>query len=221
MINFDTTTGAIGYFTVPEYPDQNFPGIPGKFGTVENFAMEVLAALEFKAIGMYSMVVNTDWTGFPNASDGYQVRAGVHPMDPEDSVVLGHFDALAPAGPTRGMANAPFQFYVSQPGIYPFRLLYYQTVGSANLEWFVLNPDGTRTLINDVSKADGITAYYQWTPPRPVLSIARSPQGLQIRFQGKLLMAEQIGGPYLQVAGATSPYTVAATNSTQFFQAIW
>ena len=108
--------------------------------------------LGFKAIGMYSMAVNTDWTGFPNASDGYQVRAGTDPLNAASSVVLGFFDALAPAGPDRGLANAPFQFYVAKAGSYPFRLMYYQSAGSANLEWFILNADGTRTLIDDAGQ---------------------------------------------------------------------
>jgi hypothetical protein len=73
--------------------------------------------------------------------------------------VLGFFDANAPAGPARGMANAPFQFYVAKAGSYPFRLMYYQSAGSANLEWFILNSDGTRTLINDAAKADSVPAY--------------------------------------------------------------
>jgi hypothetical protein len=78
------------------------------------------------------MAVNTDWTGFPNGSDGYLARAGSNPLSPDTSVRVGFFDALAPAGPERGIANSPFQFFVSKAGIYPFRLMYYQTAGSAN-----------------------------------------------------------------------------------------
>ncbi|MBE7502715.1 MAG: LamG domain-containing protein [Verrucomicrobiales bacterium] len=221
VINFDTTTAANGYFNDPEYPNVNFPGIPGLWGTVDNFALETVAALEFKTTGMYSMAVNTDWTGFPNFSDGYQVRAGTAPLDPAASVVLGFFDALAPAGPTRGLANTPFQFYVPKPGIYPFRLLYYQTAGTANLEWFILNPDGTRTLINDAAKADAIAAYYQWTTPpaAPALSVARTTGGVSVTFEGTLQAADQVAGAYTDVAGATSPYVTPASAPMKFYRA--
>src|SRR2546430_9247406 len=81
--------------------------------------------------------------------------------------------------PPAGVANSPFQFYVSQAGIYLFRVMYYQTAGSANLEWFELNADGTRTLINDAVKADAIPAYYQWTAPAPppTLNVAPAARG--------------------------------------------
>ncbi len=225
VINFDTTTTAAnGYFNDPDYTDNSFPGIPGSPGTgidIENFVEEILAALEFKAPGMYTMAVNTDWTGFPNGSDGYLVRAGANPLAAGSSVTLGYFDALAPAGPTRGVANSPFQFYVPQAGIYPFRLMYYQTTGSANLEWFVLNPDGTRTLINDAAKADAIPAYYQWTTPpaAPTLSVTRAANGLTITFTGTLQSANVVpGGPWTDLPG-TSPMTVPTSGSMKFYRA--
>ncbi len=110
-INFDTTLGANGYFNDPDFVTSLFPGIPGTpetTGPDENFVEEILAALEFTAPGMYTMAVNTDWTGFPNGTDGYLVRAGTNPLDPNSSVRVGFFDALAPEGPARGVANSPF-----------------------------------------------------------------------------------------------------------------
>ena len=224
VINFDTTTTAAnGYFNDPDYPDSGFPGIPGTPATgidIENFVEEILAALEFKAPGMYTMAVNTDWTGFPNASDGYLVRAGADPLVSASSVTLGYFDALAPAGPARGVANSPFQFYVSQAGIYLFRVMYYQTAGSANLEWFVLNTDGTRTLINDPAKADAIPAYYQWTAPAPAptLSVARSAGGLTITFTGTLQSADSVTGQWIDLPDA-SPLPVQASGAMKFYRA--
>src|SRR5205814_3795103 len=109
VINFDTTTTAAnGYFNDPEYTDSSFPGIPGTPATgidIENFVEEILAALEFKAPGMYTMAVNTDWTGFPNGSDGYLVRAGANPLVRASCVTLGYFDALAAAGRVRCVGN--------------------------------------------------------------------------------------------------------------------
>jgi hypothetical protein len=133
---------------------------------------------------------------------------------------LGYFDALAPAGPARGVANSPFQFYVSQAGIYLFRLMYYQTAGSANLEWFVLNPDGTRTLINDAVKADAIPAYYQWTAPplAPTLSVARSAGALTITFTGTLQSADSVTGQWTDLPDS-SPVTVQPSGLMKFYRA--
>ncbi len=220
VINFDTTSGANGYFNDPEYLDTTFPGIPGTSDDSQNFVEEIVAALEFKVPGMYTMAVNTDWTGFPNGSDGYLVRAGTNPLEAATSVTLGFFDALVPAGSARGVANSPFQFYVSQAGIYPFRLMYYQTGGSANLEWFVLNADGTRTLVNDAAKADAIPAYYQWTASAsaPTLSLTRATSGLTITFTGTLQVANSVGGPWTDQPGA-SPLTVQLSGPMKFYRA--
>ena len=221
VINFDTTTTAAnGYFNDPDYTDSSFPGIPGDTGSIENFVEEILAALEFTAPGMYSMAVNTDWTGFPNGSDGYLVRAGANPQVAASSVTLGFFDALAPAGPTRGVANNPFQFYVPKAGTYPFRVMYYQTAGSANLEWFVLNADGTRALINDTTNAKAIPAYYQWTTPpaAPTLSVVRAASGLTLTFTGTVQSADAVTGPWSDLAGA-SPMTLPTSGAMKFYRA--
>ena len=42
--------------------------------------------------------------------------AGLDPKDPSPCVVPGFFDAGAPAGPTRGVADSPLQFYVPKGG---------------------------------------------------------------------------------------------------------
>ena len=223
VINFDTDPSAAnGYFNDPDFPTTTFPGIPGNAVTgnpIENFVEEIIAALEFTAPGMYTMAVNTDWTGFPNATDGYLVRAGSNPKNEAASIVLGFFDALAPAGPARGVANSPFQFYVPQPGIYPFRLMYYQSAGTANLEWYMLNADGTRTLIND-TQPNAVPAYYQWTAsaPRPNLSVARSPTGLTLTFTGTLESADNPTGPWTNLAGA-SPLPITAASPKKFYRA--
>ena len=224
VINFDANTSATeGYFNAPDYPKSSFPGIPGNpstGGLNENFAEEILAALQFPAPGMYTMAVNTDWTGFPDIDDGFQVRSGVNPTNASSSVVLGFFDASAPVGPTRGVADSPFQFYVPQAGSYPFRLFYYQTSGGAQLEWYMLNPDGTRTLINDSTKANTIAAHHQWTmpPAAPTLSAARTATGLTLTFTGTIQSADSVLGPWTDQAGS-SPMTVQTTGTLKFYRA--
>jgi hypothetical protein len=222
VINFDTDQFAQnGFFNDPDFTASLFPGIPGNTfegDPISNFAMEILTALEFTEAGMYTMVVNTDWTGFPNEEDGYLLRAGSDPTDPASSVTLSFFDALAPAG-VRGLANSSFLVYVPQPGIYPFRLLYYQGDGTANLEWFELHEDGTRVLINDTANARTIPAYYEWEfTAAPTLGVARSGAGLTITFTGTLQSAPAVTGPWTDVAGA-SPMAVTANAAAAFYRA--
>ncbi|MBL9171063.1 MAG: LamG domain-containing protein [Verrucomicrobiales bacterium] len=219
FINFDTGTGANGYFNSPDYPNIPFPGIPGALGTVVDFAEEILAALEFTAPGIYTMAVNTDWTGFPNSTDGYLVRAGLDPKDPASSVTLGFFDALAPVG-TRGLANTPFQFYVPKAGIYPFRLMYYQSEGSANLEWYMLNTDGTRTLINEPDKVEAVPAYYTWTTPptAPTVSIASGVNTVTITFTGTLEETSSLTNPVWSAVAGAGQITVPTTGPSKFYR---
>ncbi len=221
VINFDTDPLAQnGYFNDPDFTASTFAGIPGLNGSLEEFAQEFITALEFDVPGMYTMVVNTDWTGFPNESDGFQVRSGTEPTNATSSVVLGFFDALAPAGPDRGVANSPFLVYVPKAGIYPFRLLYFQTAGTANLEWFTTDADGVRALIGDAANAKSVPAYYQWTTPpsAPDLSLARSATGIVITFSGTLQSADSVTGTWADVAG-TSPLNVPTTSAGKFYRA--
>lgn len=222
VINFDTDPLAHnGYFNDPEYTASLFPGIPGNTfegDPISNFVEEIVGALEFTTPGMYTMVVNTDWTGFPNEEDGYLLRAGADPLDANSSVTLSFFDALAAPG-VRGLANSPFLVYVPQAGIYPFRLMYYQGDGTANLEWFVLYEDGTRVLINDAANTRAISAYYEWeSVSAPALSLTRSVAGIAITFTGTLQSANAVTGPWTDVPG-TSPMTVTPSDAAAFYRA--
>ena len=152
VINFDIESTPHGHFNDPLYPASQFPGIPGttaEFQDDEHFAMELYTALEFTSPGLYTMVVNSD--------DDFATFTGLNPLDVFSASTLGSFDDAG----GRGAADTSFQFYVQQPGVYGFRTIYEQGAGGANLEWFMVNPDGTRVLINDTTNS--ISAY-QWLP---------------------------------------------------------
>jgi hypothetical protein len=153
VINLDVVAGGMnGRFTDPDYPPASFPGIPGFPQTAlptERFACEVLTALEFTAPGLYTMVVNSD--------DCFATASGPNPVDLFGSVALGRFDSAG----GRGAADTSFQFFVEKAGLYGFRTVYQQGGGGGNLEWFMVNPDGTRGLLNDVTNA---LSAFQWTP---------------------------------------------------------
>jgi hypothetical protein len=171
--------------------DGTFTGdapIPGQIDdqTFNNWAMQVTTYLSLP-VGLTTLGVQCD--------DGYSVSSG--------GVVLGSHNG--------GPANETFQFYVAQAGLYPFRLVWYQSGGAAFVEWFSMaasghDDTGGRVLLNDPN--GGIPAFATVSSPAPTL-----------------LSATTVGGPYQTVAGAT-PDTSAQTftlsidagPSTQFYR---
>ena len=154
IINFDvTTTAADGHFNDPTYTDNNFPGIPGSPSTgiaTENFTEEIFTALEFPTAGIYTLDVNSD--------DGFLLMSGATPLDTFSGVLAGE------ANYGRGAADSFMTLNVTQAGIYPFRLLYFQGGGGGDLEFIVQNADGSMALVNDATNS--IKAY-QWLPTSP------------------------------------------------------
>jgi hypothetical protein len=157
VINFDIT-GGIGNFN----PDDAFPGIPGtatRDGGTGNAALEILTFLEFPAAGTYVMGVNSD--------DGFRVTAGRAAPD-RLGVNLGEFDA------GRGTADTLFTVIVTQAGVYPFRLVWFNGGGGANLEWFTVDSAGTKILINDTA-AGALKAFRTASTPPYAKSATPAP----------------------------------------------
>jgi hypothetical protein len=158
VLNFNVTPatstggGDAGDFTTANgYADSLFPGIPGANGLNGSSALEVLTYLKFSSPGVYRMGVNSD--------DGFSVTEGKNPKD-RLSLVLGQYDG------GKGSSDILFSIAVTNAGIYPVRLMWENGNGEAgngaNLEWFTVQDDGTKVLINDPSTTNttGITAYY-------------------------------------------------------------
>jgi len=133
--------------------DQDFPGVccggidprPGVAnGTgFDNFVFEVTAYLQLKA-GFYRMGVNSD--------DGFKVSAA--PGEPSPfGIQLGVFSG------GRGSATTTFDFVVAADGYYPFRLLYWQGSGDANLEWFTVDPSSGNEYLINYNNANSVKAY--------------------------------------------------------------
>jgi len=143
VVNWNISGGAVDTFA----PGDPFPGIGA--GSTINFSEEVLTYIAFPTNGTYTMGVNSD--------DGFGVTASVlNPKDPATGISLGKLDG------TRGSADTLFQFSISQPGIYPFRLLYLQAGGGANVSWFSVFSDSLSTnfvLLNDQSTPGALNTY--------------------------------------------------------------
>lgn len=146
VINWSEDSGVgpeVGNFRATEVPATNYPdeAIPGAL-TDNNLAYEILTFLDLKQ-GSYTMGVNSD--------DGFKVTAGARALD-AFATPLGSFN-----GP-RGSTDTTFNFTVAQDGIYPFRLLWFEGVGDASVEWFIVT-NNQKVLLNDGTKAGHIKAY--------------------------------------------------------------
>ena len=140
---------------------------------------------------------------------GVMVTVGSYP-----GTILGQFDGYG----GRGWAETAFSFGVTQPGVYPLRLTYNNGGGAYSCEWYSIDASGNRTLLNDTI-AGALKAYRARTVTQPPsLNIGRSGANVVLTFLGTLQSATSVTGPYVNVSGATSPYT-NAPNGTLFFRA--
>jgi len=211
VINMDIAgyLDPVGDFQQPNYNKDGFPGIPSVLpstsmnGDTNNFVCQIYTALEFPSSGLYTMGVDSD--------DGFQVTLGVNPLD--------QFSTIGEFNSTRGWADTDFQLYIQHPGLYPFRLLYWQVGGGASLEWFMVNPNGIKVLINDTTNS---IAAYEWLPSAiPPYVASTTPAPGATGADPTLVSAVIVGGTNsvatnkitLQVDGtAVNPAVSEATN---------
>ncbi len=156
-----TGASADGYLTVPTVVNWNISSgsvvdtfapadaMPGIGSSTVNFTEEVLTYIEFPAAGTYTMGVNSD--------DGFGVTTSLlNPKDQGSAISVGKFDG------TRGSGDTIFSMNVAAPGIYPFRMVYFQAGGGANVSWFTVVTNSSATnqiLINDLSTPGALKAY--------------------------------------------------------------
>jgi hypothetical protein len=181
VINWDRdiATAVHGNFTANNgYTDTPQPGFPSASGTYDNSGEEILTFVQFPAAGFYTMGVNSD--------DGFRLSTGTNLKDAFKSVTLGVFNG------GRGASDSLFKFNVEKAGIYPMRLLYENGTGDANLEWFTVQPDGTKILLNDPASTNtsGIKAFSSGPIPTTPAYIASFAPTL-------------VGGKFVLVDGTT------------------
>ncbi len=138
-----------------------FPGIPGTGEHTDNFVVEAVTFLEL-APGTYTFGVNAgaDRTDVNN-DDGFQVLTALNPRD-FFATKLGEFERNAATKPFVGNQRneSTFTLVVSQAGLYPVRLVYWQTGLGANLQLYTIVADtGERILVNDPNDARAVKAY--------------------------------------------------------------
>lgn len=158
VINFEQDAVGAGDFQ----PDDPIPGIPGTDteGDPSNgIAGEIITYLELPA-GKHTLIVNSD--------DGFRTTAGRNANDALLGQVAGQFEG------GRGAADTSYTVFVQEAGVYPFRTVWQEGGGGANIEWKSLKADGTKVLINDTANG-GIKAYRATTTSLPAFVKAVSP----------------------------------------------
>jgi len=102
---------------------------------------------------------------------------------------------------------------------------YWENGGNAYVEWFTVNANGTRALVNG-SQTGALKSFKRRTVAEPglptttpTLGVARSGGNVVLTYTGTLQSADTVKGPYSAVAGATSPFTVTPAGAGKFYRA--
>lgn len=150
VLNFNHNTAA-GSGGVPSNAgifnaDTGVPGLPGTGSSnqgLDNSVHEFITYIDLKA-GAHIFGVNVD--------DGWMASSAPNAQDTLGTL-LGFRNG--PGGQNGNPLNNPngaFTVVVTEPGIYPLRLLFWQGGGGVNIEFLSIDRDtGTQVLVNDLS----------------------------------------------------------------------
>lgn len=136
-----------------------FPGIPGEGGHTTLFSTEAIGYLKLDP-GFYQLGVNVHVSQpDKNDNDNWRMYVG-NPAADLFSEAIGNFE-LTLQGFVAGANDTLFEFFVTEGGYYPFRLVYWNKGSGAGLELFSVDTEnGEKLLINDPDDNSAIKAYY-------------------------------------------------------------
>ncbi len=120
-----------------------------------------------------------------------------------------------------GAVDVNFGFAVPEAGVYPLRLIAGQYAGNANLEWFTIQPDGTRILVNDTSNPAALLAFRARTAPAESrLSISRVPAGVSLSWSGPGTLEEtaSLSANWAAAANQANPQTLTPSGQAKFYR---
>ncbi|MFO1461138.1 MAG: hypothetical protein U1G08_17250 [Verrucomicrobiota bacterium] len=143
----------------------SFPGIPGSGGGTDKFAVEAIGFLELAA-GQYTFGVSTTTERTDiNDDDAYQVFVARNPHD-YFGLKLADYERIAPGFQTGWRNENQFTVVAPVNGLYPFRILYWQTGNGASLNFYTIDTaTGTRVLVNDPADVTAVKAYRDSSVP--------------------------------------------------------
>jgi len=121
-----------------------------------------------------------------------------------------------------GAADVTVGFAVPAAGVYPMRLVAGHRVGGADLEWFTIQPDGTRILLNDTSNPDALLAFAARNAGAlPVLNPLKVSGGMVTiswKGVGTLEEATLAHGPWCPSPNQNNPQTAPVTGGKKFYR---
>lgn len=124
-----------------------------------------------------------------------------------------------------GAVDVTFGFAVPEAGVYPLRLVVGQEGGAANLEWFTVQNNGTRILLNDASNGNSLRAFRArtqvQTPPSfnpPAHAAGNSGIVVSWTGSGTLEEAPTVTGPWTTSSSQANPQTISATGTSRVFR---
>ena len=208
-----------------------YPGVPGAELSRDSFAVEAVGFLELEA-GDYTfgVAVGADRTDV-NDDDGYAVFSDVNPRS-IFAPRVGEYQRTVTAPFASNQQNTNyFHVTASVAGLYPFRIVYWQTTRGANLNFFnvIQIPGplfGTHLLVNEPLSFDSIQAYYTVTgganangpyvaeisPPNGASGIASSNSISLLLVDGATALLDSSVRLYLNNALVTPQSAVRAGN---------
>ncbi|MGA2174432.1 MAG: hypothetical protein ABSH38_05555 [Verrucomicrobiota bacterium] len=223
VLNFrgaGTNLPPVGLFTNNVAP---FPGVAATLaGSYTNFPEYfALAAVTYLPLtnGVYRFAVLSD--------DGFQLGIGATPQS--TPVIMSYNGGRGISDPSNPSVQ---DFVVSQAGMYPFCLLYYQAGADSVLQWYSINrASGEASLINDPADAGAIPAY-QLAPVQMVNPIwqgagfafgFQAPGAHTNRVQFKDRLTDPVWQTLTNIPGLGVQTTVtdtSATNGGRFYRVV-
>lgn len=145
-----------------------FPGIPGQQAHTDNFALEAVGFLELSAgVHTFGMSVTADRTDVNN-DDGYVVYVATNPRD-FFGLKVGEYQRIAPGFQANWRNENQFSVQAPVAGLYPFRILYWQTGLGASLNFYTVNTaTEERILVNDEFDNRAIKAFRSVNVPAAI-----------------------------------------------------
>jgi hypothetical protein len=149
------------------FTPEMFPGIPGSNFHTNKFVVEVVGFLDLPVgTHTFGICVGADRTDV-NDDDNYAVFVARNPRDYFGQKVGEYARTVTSAFGGNQKNENQWTVEVSAAGLYPFRVLYWQTGRGANLQWYTIKSDGLggeeRILVNDTSNPAAIRSYAQTT----------------------------------------------------------
>ena len=176
------------------------------------------------AIGTYIYLQPGIYRWAVRSDDGFRLTTGTGAA-PTNTLVMDYEGGRSSANPS------VFEFIITQAGLYPFRLLYYEGQFGASVEWYSINRStGQPILINDPANTNSIRAYRSF-PAVLLVNPAHSGHTSTFSFQTqaarnytvqyKNALADALWQTLQTVAGNGSVTNItdnAATNKTRFYR---